>query len=63
MVAASATTFDLRNNADDADAEFTGAATTGTVILTNADGDHAYNLASNTARAIRVYDDEGTNLA
>jgi hypothetical protein len=57
-----AQTFEL-NTAGDANVEFTDAATTGSVVLTNAGGDHPYNLASNTARAIRVYDDEGTCLA
>jgi hypothetical protein len=55
-------TFEL-NTAADAAVEFTVVATTGSVVLTNAAGDHASNLASNTARAIRVYDDEGTLLA
>ena len=59
---AMAGTFEL-NTAADATIEFTVAATAGSVVLTNSGGDHSHNLASNTARAIRVYDDEGTCLA
>jgi hypothetical protein len=62
VASVSGATFEL-NTAADVAVAFTVAATTGNVILTNSDGDHAYNLASNSARAIRVYDDEGTNLA